>query len=111
MSKTEKPISITVMGKEYLVTCDERERGLIDDAVTLLNEKIEDIKSTGKTIGGERISVLAALNIAHEMLSYKRVKEGYTTDVDNMIRRLKCKVDGVLTEKQDLAAEKIGDIE
>ncbi|MCH8263427.1 MAG: cell division protein ZapA, partial [Proteobacteria bacterium] len=43
-----------------------------------------------------RVAVLAALNIAHEMLAYKKENESYTSNVDSLIRRLQNKIDNAL---------------
>ena len=96
MSEATKPVSINILDKEYLIACSDEERDLLNDAASLLNERMQDVKSSGKIIGTERIAVLAALNIANEMLAYKRENEGYTSNVDGMVRRLQEKIDDAL---------------
>ena len=78
------------------IACSEEERDLLNDAVRLLNDKMHEVKTSGKIIGSERIAVLAALNIAHEMLAYKKENEGYTSNVDGVVRRLQEKIDDAL---------------
>ena len=95
MSET-KPASVTILDKEYLIACSDEERELLDDAARLLNDKMQEVKISGKVIGSERIAVLAALNIAHEMLAYKIKNESYTSNVDGLIRRLQNKIDDAL---------------
>ncbi len=95
MRKT-KPASITILDKEYLIACSNEEREVLDDAASLLNERMQEVKTSGKIIGSEQIAVLAALNIAHEMLAYKKENEGYTSDVGGVVRRLQNKIDDVL---------------
>lgn len=95
MSET-KPASVTILDKEYLIACSDEERELLNDAASLLNDKMQEVKVSGKVIGSERIAVLAALNIAHEMLAYKKENEGYTSSVDGLIRRLQNKIDDAL---------------
>ena len=91
-----KPASITILDKEYLIACSNEERELLNDAASLLNERMQEVKTSGKIIGSERIAVLAALNIAHEMLAYKNENEGYTSNVDGVVRRLQDKIDNAL---------------
>lgn len=97
MSET-KPASVTILDKEYLIACSDEERSLLNDAASLLNERMQEVKTSGKIIGSERIAVLAALNIAHEMLAYKNENEGYTSNMDGVIRRIQGKIDDVLVE-------------
>ena len=89
-------ISVTILGKTYSITCSADERELLNDAVQLLNDKMHALKASGKTIGSERLAVLAALNIAHEMAAYKQQNEVYTSDVDTLVRRMRHKIDSVL---------------
>ena len=96
MSEAAKPASITILDKEYLIACSEEERDLLNDAANLLNAKMREVKTTGKVIGSERVAVLAALNIAHEMLAYKKENEGYTSNVDGVVRRIQDKIDDAL---------------
>ena len=97
MSET-KPASVTILDKEYLIACSDEERELLSDAASLLNDKMQEVKISGKVIGSERIAVLAALNIAHEMLAYKKENEGYTSSVDGVVRRLQDKIDDALVK-------------
>ena len=97
-----KPASVTILDKEYLIACSDKERELLNDAASLLNERMQEVKTTGKIIGTERIAVLAALNIAHEMLAYKKENEGYTSNVDGVVRRLQEKIDDALMKGSQL---------
>lgn len=110
MTETSSSVNITLLGKDYLVACNEQERILLNDAVALLSRKMQEIKDTGKTIGSERVAVLAALNIAHEMLSYRQKKESYTSDVESMIQRLRYKIDDVLVSDIPADLETVNDI-
>jgi cell division protein ZapA len=67
MSKSE-PLSITVMGKEYRIACPTEEKDNLLASAKLLNEKLEEIKKGGAVIGTERIAIMAALNMSHEIL-------------------------------------------
>ena len=67
MSKNE-PLSITVMGKEYRIACPAEERDNLLASAKLLNEKLDEIKKGGAVIGTERIAIMAALNMSHEVL-------------------------------------------
>ena len=97
-----KPINVTILDKEYLIACSEEERDLLHRAIELLNVKMRDVKASGKVIGSERIAVMAALHIAHELLQYKDRNESYTTSVDNLIRRLQNKIDDALIKGKQM---------
>lgn len=67
MSKSE-PLTINIMGKEYRVACPEEEKDNLRASAELLNEKLREIKEQGSVIGTERIAIMAALNLSHEVL-------------------------------------------
>jgi len=98
MSGDARPVSVKILDKEYLISCEESEREQLHTAVSLLNEKMQDVKNTGKLIGAERIAVMTALNIASELLSYKRENYDYTNSIDTTVRRLRDKIDDALTK-------------
>jgi cell division protein ZapA len=71
MSADSKGLQINVMGREFRVACPENEQKGLLEAVDYLNKKMGEIRDNGKVIGLERIAIMAALNIAHELLSTK----------------------------------------
>lgn len=97
-----KPVSVRILDKEYLISCDESEREQLHTAVTFLNMKMKEVKESGKVIGAERIAVMTALNIAHELLAYKRQNADYTNSIDKTIQRLRNKLDEALTNGKQL---------
>lgn len=73
---TIKPVDVSIMGREFTVSCTDEERAGLLDAVSYLDKKMHDIRDAGKVIGVERIAIMAALNLSHELLNTK------TGDVD-----------------------------
>lgn len=71
MSADSKGLQINVMGREFRVACPENEQKGLLEAVDYLNKKMLEIRENGKVIGLERIAIMAALNIANELLSTK----------------------------------------
>ena len=68
MSDKKKTIDISIMGRTYKVACADEEREALQRAVAYLDQKTNEIKSGGRVGSPERIAVMAALNIAHELL-------------------------------------------
>ncbi len=71
-----KPVDVSIMGREFTVSCTDEERQGLLDAVNYLDKKMHDIRDSGKVVGVERIAIMAALNLSHEVLNIK------TGDVD-----------------------------
>lgn len=64
-----KGIDVSIMGREFRVACPEDEQEELLAAVSYLDRKMREIRDSGKVIGVERIAIMAALNIAHELLT------------------------------------------
>ncbi len=102
MTQDSKPVSINLLDKEYLISCAENERELLHTAVEFLNNKMQELKNSGKVIGTERIAVMTALNITHELLAYKQENDDYTYTMDTTIRRLQSKINDALIKDRQL---------
>jgi cell division protein ZapA len=68
MTDKAKALDVNIMGRSYKVTCPDEEREALLQAVAYLDQKMHEIKSGGRVANIERIAVMAALNIAHELL-------------------------------------------
>lgn len=93
-----RPVTITILDKEYLISCHEDEREQLHTAAAFLNDKMREVKDGGKVVGTERIAVMAALNIASELMSRRSESDEFSNSVDSAIRRLRSKIDAALTQ-------------
>lgn len=64
-------LDVSILGRDYRVACRESEREELIQAVQYLDRRMREIREAGKIAGTERIAVMAALNIAHELLGTK----------------------------------------
>jgi cell division protein ZapA len=80
MSAKPKTLDVAIMGRTYKVACPEHERDALLAAVGYLDRKMTEIKNTGKVGSAERIAVMAALNIAHELLTARNSPGGFDTE-------------------------------
>jgi len=85
MSEKSRSLDVAIMGRTYKVSCAEGEREALMQAVTYLDQKMNEIRSSGRVGSIERIAVMAALNIAHEFLN-TRVTGGF--DIATLKRRI-----------------------
>lgn len=71
MADNPKTLDVNILGRSYKVACEDGEREALLQAVAYVDGKMGEIKTSGKIAGTERIAVMVALNIAHELLSTK----------------------------------------
>jgi len=102
MSEKVKSLEVNIMGRNYRVTCADDEREALLAAVAYIDKKMTEIKAASKVAGTERIAVMAALNIANELLS---VKLGGGFDIAELKRRMnlmQSKLDQALSQQDSL---------
>jgi len=102
MADSAKTIEISILGRKYKIACTDDERAALMEAVAYLDGKMGEIKTAGKVTGTDRIAVMAALNIAHELLSLK-VGNGF--DIGQAKRRIsviEAKLDEAIAQQDKL---------
>jgi cell division protein ZapA len=70
-SRDKGALSISLLGREFRVACSEGEEKELLASADYLNRKLKEVRDGGKAVGNERIAIMAALNIAHELMSNK----------------------------------------
>ncbi|MFP4155757.1 MAG: cell division protein ZapA [Halothiobacillaceae bacterium] len=70
MNQTDT-VNITILDKEYRIACPPEEREVLHRTAQYLDERMREIRAARRVIGADRIAVLAALNITHELLELK----------------------------------------
>ena len=85
MTTPSKTLEIKILDRELRIACPEEERGELLDAVAYLDKRMRDIRDGGKIASVERIALMAALNITHELLT---TKVGRGVDLSDFKRRM-----------------------
>lgn len=94
-------VDVSIMGREFTISCTDEERASLIDAVNYLDKKMREIRDSGKVVGTERIAVMAALNITHELLNAS--SGGF--DIGNFKRKIghmQAQIDEALAEQNQL---------
>jgi cell division protein ZapA len=97
-----KSLQIAIMGREFRVACPEDEQAGLLEAVDYLNKKMLEIRDGGKVIGLERIAIMAALNIAHEMLQARSGGGFDMGDAKRRMARMETVIDQAMSEQAKL---------
>ena len=93
-----KGVDVNIMGREFTISCTDEERPGLINAVNFLEKKMRDIRDSGKIIGVERIAIMAALNLSHELLNAKsgNVDVG---DIKHRISQMQDQIDDACASK------------
>ncbi len=102
MSERMTRVSVRILEKEYQVACPSEERSDLLDSAEYLNAKMREIRDAGNVMGLDRIAVMAALNLANELLKIRNRDQAVQTDVGSRIRQLRERVETTLAHGQQL---------
>ncbi len=97
-----KVISIRVLDKEYQVACPVEEESALLESARLLDEKMREIRNARKMVGADRVAVMAALNLAHDLLQLKSNSDNDGPVLDTKLRSLQNKVDAAIARGRQL---------
>jgi cell division protein ZapA len=86
MNDDSARVTVRLLDKEYQVACPDDERSALLESAELLNKRMKEIRDAGKLVGMDRIAVMAALNLSHEMLQ-ERV--GGQKDDEKLLGRIR----------------------
>src|SRR6202167_4939141 len=102
MSDTQARVSVRILEKEYHITCPIEERSDLLDSAEFLNMKMREIRDSGKVVGLDRIAVIAALNMANELIRFRNRDSNLESDVGGRLRILRERVESALEKGQQL---------
>lgn len=101
-SEKIKQLDVTILDREFRVACPDDERNELLDAVAYLDKNMREIRDTGKVTSVERIAIMAALNIAHELLTM-RLGGGFDLgDFKRRMNSMQASIDTVLADQDEL---------
>ena len=96
MTETHARVSVRILEKEYHITCPIEERSDLLDSAEFLNMKMREIRDSGKVVGLDRIAVIAALNMANELLRLLNRDGNLETDLGGRLRIMRERVESAL---------------
>jgi cell division protein ZapA len=100
MTEMYAHVSVRILEKEYQVSCPADERTNLLDSADLLNQKMREIRDSGKVVGLDRIAVMAALNITNELLQAHAKDKALEGDVGVRLKNLTERLDSALGGQQ-----------
>jgi len=102
MSSTKNTLDIKILDRELRVACPAEEREELLGAVAYLDKKMSAIRDDGKIATFERITLMAALNITHELLTTKVGHNFNVAEFKRRIEAMQAAVDASLAEQETL---------
>jgi len=95
-------VNVKILEKEYQISCPAEERKALVDSAELLNNKMREIRDSGKVVGLDRIAVMAALNMANDLIAANGVGLQLESKAKNRLRAMRERVESALQSGQQL---------
>lgn len=102
MTNPTAQVSVRILDKEYQVACPASERTDLLDSAEVLNAKMREIRDSGRIVGLDRIAVMAALNMANDLLHAQARDRAIEGDVSLRLKSISDRVESVLGGSQQL---------
>jgi cell division protein ZapA len=102
MTQQIAQVRVRILDKEYQVACPAEERTDLLDSAEILNVKMREIRDSGRIVGLDRIAVMAALNMANDLIHAKARDELLEGDLSQRLKSISDRVDDALSGTQQL---------
>ena len=94
-------VQLQILGREYRVACPEGEESALHASADYLGRQMREIRDSGKVMGVERIAVMAGLNITHELLNERHIRQSISGELGPRLKALHTEVREALNKAQD----------
>ena len=102
MSDVYAHVTVRILEKEYQVSCPVNERTDLLDSAEMLNNQMREIRDSGKVVGLDRIAVMAALNMANELLQLRARERAAQKTLGVRLKALSERADKMLNQAQQI---------
>jgi cell division protein ZapA len=96
MNNKPQPVSLIIMGKEYKIACDPEEQDDLIHSAQQLDVQLRKMRDSGKITGPDRIAVMAALNLAHELQIMKNQNAVLNQRLSECLTKMSHKIENIL---------------
>ena len=102
MNNQAAAVQVKILDKEYQVNCPPSDQEALMKSARYLDESMRKIKDRGNIHGAEKIAVMAALNITHDMLRKSRQINETRHMTAQQVKGLEDRIDEALAESRQL---------
>ncbi len=102
MNESNAQVSVRILDKEYQVACAAGERTDLLDSAEVLNARMREIRDGGRIVGLDRIAVMAALNMANDLLHAQARDRTLEGDISKRLKLISDRVENVLGDTKQL---------
>ena len=90
-----EPVNVRILDREFTVGVEPGERASLVAAATLLDSRMREVRGGNRIAALDRVAVLTALNLAHELLQLRTQAEQRDQTLGRTLGELNRKLDGL----------------
>ena len=102
MKQEQIPVTVRILDKEYRVACGPQEQEGLLESARLVDRRMREMRQSGRIIGADRIAVMAALNIAHELIQLRQHQGAGESADSGRLSVLQRRLAGALDTQREL---------
>lgn len=102
MTEKAKPVTVRILDQDFRIACDPGEEDSLLAASRHLNQKMQELRATGKVIGAERIAIMVALNLTHDLLQLRDTTDKASAGLAQRVRQMRERLESALNESSQL---------
>jgi cell division protein ZapA len=87
-------VSVSILDREFLVACAPGERAGLIAAAAHLDSRLREVRSHARGAALDRVALLTALNLSHELLELQRRNEDASSRMAQQLQALQARLDG-----------------
>lgn len=95
-SGKSEPVTVRILDREYTVGVSDAERASLTSAARLLDLRMREVRGSNKMVAPDRLAVLTALNLAHELQQLREERRGGNDDAFKLLDAANAKLDVLL---------------
>lgn len=102
MSSETQSVSINILEREYQISCPPSEEEALRKSANYLDKQMKKVKASGSSLGFEKLAVMTALNLSHELLGKYQSVSDSETDSLHLLKKLEDKIDLALLASRQI---------
>lgn len=95
-------IAVNVLDREYSIRCPENQQGSLQEAAQYLDEQMRVVRQSGTITSTDRVAIVTALNLTHELIQLRKQKTEYVDEVRDRVQNLQNKIENFLAAEEEL---------
>jgi len=109
VKQEQVPVTVRILDKEYCVACAPHEREELWESARLVDRRMREMRQSGRVIGPDRIAVMAALNLAHELIQLRHQQALATPADSSRLQSVQHRLAGAIDAQRglDLPSESV----